>query len=92
MLVTSSLGGFREDVVSVLGPVVGTNRVIDFINGLEREIRVQAEAGARNAIPDITAEVKSTAETAVKPLVVSAIVVGALGGILGAVALWRTRK
>ncbi len=92
MLTASPLGGFREDAVSILGPLLGTDRVISFINSLERDVRIQAEAGARNAIPDITAEVRAAAEATIKPLVVSAIVVGALGGLLGAVAIWRSRK
>lgn len=85
-------GGFREDAVNMLSSILGKDRVLSFINGLETEIRTQAEAGARQAIPDIEAEVRRTAKSAVTPLVVTAIAVGALGGVLGTWALLRTRK
>lgn len=86
----TGFGGFREDVVSVLGPILGTSRVNSFIASLEREIRSQAEAGARQAIPDIKAEVEVTARETVRPYVIGAIAVGALGGVLGGWALWRS--
>jgi hypothetical protein len=107
MLVASlvGFGGFREDVVGTLGPILGTTRVTTFIDSLETEIRRQAkagaeaaipriraeaESGAREAIPDITLQVQHQAREAVKPLVFSAIAAGALGLAVGGWALWRS--
>lgn len=107
MLVASlaGLGGFREDVVGTLGPIIGTSRVTTFIDSLEAEIRRQAragaeaaipkikreaEAGAREAIPDITLQVRHEARESVKPLVIGAIVAGAVGAAVGGYALWRS--
>ncbi len=86
------LGGFREDVIATLGPFVGTTQVQKFFTSLESEIRKQAEIGARRAIPDITAEVESTARTTLAPIVTGAIAVGALGFIMGGIALYFATK
>jgi hypothetical protein len=91
LIASSQLGGFREDLVSVLGPILGTSKVNSFINSLEAEIRKQAEAGARQAIPDIRLQVREEATSAVKPLAIAAIAAGGLGLIVGIVAIWRTR-
>ena len=56
------------------------------IEDLEVRIRAEARAGAQEAIPEIRFEV----EQAVRPLVISAIVVGAFGALVGGIALWRT--
>ncbi len=99
-------GGFREDVVGALGPFLGTTRVNTFINSLEAEIRRQAEAGARQAIPrirteaeagarqaipDITLAVEQKARDTVRPFVITAIALGVLGAVVGGFALWRSR-
>ncbi len=95
----TGLGDFKADAISILGPLLGKDRVRSFIRDGERKIkaveakiRKEAEAGARKAIPDIRAEVEDAAKKAVKPIVTVAIAVSAVGIILGGVALWRTRK
>lgn len=85
------LGGFREDVVGTLGPFLGTARVNSFITSLQAEIRREAEVGARQAIPDIKLEVEQTARAAVRPFVIVAVVLGAVGAVVGGFALWRSR-
>lgn len=93
MLVASAqFGGFREDLVSVLGPILGTSKVNSFLTSLEAEIRKQAEAGARAAIPDIEARVRAEARSAVQPLVIASIAVSGLALVVGGVALWRGRR
>ena len=93
MLTTSiGFGGFREDVVGALGPFLGTGQVTSFINSLEAEIRAQAEAGARQAIPDIKIEVEQTARSTVLPYVAAALILGAFGAIAGGLALYRSRS
>jgi len=82
------LGDFTSDIVSTLGPLVGEAKVRTFMRGLETKIRTEAEAGARKAIPDITAEVKVAAKSAVKPIVTAALVAGAAGAVLGGIAIW----
>ncbi len=88
----AGLGDFTSDVVSTLGPFIGESRVRSFVTSLENKIRSEAEAGARQAIPDITTEVENTAKQAVMPYVIGAMIVGAIGGVLGGLALWRTRR
>lgn len=95
MLVIGSatpLGGFQEDAVSILGPVLGKDRVLSFVNSMRADVRAEAEKGARAAIPDITAEVERTAARKVTPLVSVAIGTAALGLVLGGIAYYRTRK
>jgi hypothetical protein len=95
MLVIGSatpFGGFQEDAVSILGPILGKDRVLSFVSSMRADVRREAEAGARKAIPDITSEVERTAARKVTPLVGAAIGAGLLGAALGGIAYYRTRK
>lgn len=95
MLVVRSavpLGGFQEDAVSILGPILGKDRVLSFINSMRADVRAEAEKGARAAIPDITSEVERAAKNATKPYVIAAISAGVFGAILGGIAYYRVRK
>ena len=85
-------GGFREDVVSTLGPLIGQQRINQFLSGMEGYIRGEAEAGARQAIPDIRLEVEAAADAKIRPVAYLAIGAGVLGAILGGFALWRVLR
>jgi hypothetical protein len=101
------LGGFREDAISFLSPIIGTSKATQFFQGLEDEIRKQAKAGAleavpkiraevekevRSAIPDITLEVEATAKQTIMPWFIGAMAMSALAIAGSGYMLWRGRR
>lgn len=91
-MTVTSFGGFREDVTSILGPLVGAQKINTFLNSLQSEIRTEAETGARQAIPDITLEVANTARAAVKPYVIAALALGGVSLVATGLVWWSTRR
>ena len=74
------LEGTREDVIGVLALVLGSKeKAAAKFDAATAYLRGEAEAGAKNAIPEIQAKVKTT----VTPLVGAAIAAGALGFVMG---------
>jgi len=87
-----SLGGFTEDAVDVLGPILGRQPVLNFVRGLETKIRTEAESGARKTIPDITLAVERRAKEAVKPYIIAAFAAAGVATAIGGFALYRTYR
>lgn len=56
------------------------------------KIRAQVKAEVLAQIPTIRQQVREEATSAVKPWVIAAISAGALGVVLGGVALWRRKR
>lgn len=92
MIVAARLGGFREDAIGILSVVVGQQKATSFMTGLENQIRMEARAGAEQAIPTIKSEVRTEAKAAVTPLVVASLVVSALAVVGSGYAIFRARK
>ena len=90
MLVAAQLGGFREDATSALALVLGQQGAADFVAGMEEHIKLQARAGAEQAIPKIRTEVRAEAKSAVRPYVIGALAVSGLAVLLGGIALYRS--
>jgi hypothetical protein len=88
-MITLSLSGFREDIInSPIGTLVGKERVGSFIDKAYAEIRAQAKAGAEQAAPGIQAKVKKI----VVPLFVGAASAGAVGLIVGIIAIVKAKR
>ena len=93
-MVTATLGDTRQDILTLLNaiPIVGP-RIAAAVPTIETYIQGQAKTGAEQAIPDIRAEVAKTAHAAVRPYVLAAIGLGAIGALFGTAALvklkWR---
>jgi glycerol dehydrogenase-like iron-containing ADH family enzyme len=89
MLIASpiGLGDFVSDLTKLVSSIPGgkaiTSAATSAANDVVARIRTEAEAGAKNAIPMIKAEVEKT----VKPWVLAAIVAGGLGFAMGGTAL-----
>lgn len=106
----SGLAGFgdaRSDIVSALSIVLGRDKAEAMMRDFETLIRVQAEAGAKAAIPTIRAEVikavtgqepkiraevEKAARGAVAPLLIGATIVGGLGALFGIAALIKMKR
>jgi len=86
------LGGFAEDTADALGPLLGRQRVLNFVHGIENKIRTEAETGARKSIPDITAAVEHKAKAAIMPAVIGLAVASGLALTVGGFALYRTYR
>jgi hypothetical protein len=79
------LGAIRDDINKILGYIPGASGKLA---ELEKYIRGEAEAGALQAVPKIRAEVRDE----VKPYIIGAIGVGALGVLIGIWALVAARR
>jgi hypothetical protein len=81
------LGDFVSDLKKFISSVPGgqaiTSAATSAANDVVARIRTEAEAGAKNAIPMIKAEVEKT----VKPWVIAAIAAGGLGFLMGGTGL-----
>jgi hypothetical protein len=86
------LGGFREDLIDTLGPLVGRGKITSTLTSMETYIRSQAEAGAREAIPEITAAVEAEAESTIKPYLLGAFGIGLVALAFGGAAYFGMRK
>jgi len=86
VLVARTLGGGREDTISALAIVLGTERATSLVSGLEAHIRAEAKTGAEEAIPAIRAEVKSS----VRPYVIAAMILGGVGAVASGYAIYRS--
>ena len=93
MLVASPapLGGFREDLIDVLGPIVGRQKVTSTLTSMETYIRTEAEAGARQSIPAITAAVESQAQKTIKPYLLGSFAIGLVALAFGSAAYFSAR-
>ena len=92
MLVVVPLGGFREDAIGALTIVMGRTKATGLITDLEQYIEGRARAGAESAIPEIRAEVRDEAQSAVRPWVIGALALSTVAMGLGGYALWRGQR
>jgi hypothetical protein len=84
------LFGVHEDFVSGLSIVLGRAKAEATVTGLEQYIRDQAKAGVLSAVPTIQSKI--TAQIKRNPYILGSIGVGALGLLVGVIALARTRR
>jgi hypothetical protein len=88
VLVASTLGGVREDIIGPLSIFLGPSRANELVTNLEALIRTEAKTGAEEAIPTIRTEVQAT----VRPFVIAAVILGGVGAVAGSYALYRTTR
>jgi hypothetical protein len=98
------LSGFREDLISMMKPlidtgIVSTKRVVSVYDSAMSTIRAEAEKGARagvnKEIPTIEKRVRFEAEKTVKPMVIGALAASGVALAVGSAALisiWAKRK
>ena len=92
MIVAVPLGGFREDAIGALTIIMGRTRATTFVSGLETYVESRARIGAEQAIPEIRAEVRTEAKSAVRPWVIGALALSTVAMGVGGYALWRGRR
>lgn len=91
----NGLGDIRADLITYLGPIIGSTKVANAYDAAMRTIRTEAETGARagvkKEIPTIESQVRVEASRAakagVKPMVIGALAAGAVGAAAGLAAL-----
>ena len=92
MIVVVPLGGFRADAIGTLAIVMGQKKATGLIDDLETYIEGRARAGAESAIPEIRAQVRDEAQSAVRPWVIGALALSTVAMGIGGYALWRGQR
>lgn len=91
MLSMTQIGGAREDIIAMFGPLVGTARLTAAVDSVLTTIRSTAKTGAEEAIPRIKADVTQVVKSQVTPLFLAVAGGAGLALILSVIALWRTK-
>lgn len=87
-----AFGDATSDVTAFLKslPVVG-DKLASGLPTISSYVREQAKAGAEAAIPDIKTQVKDQARNEVKPYIIGALALGAIGTFFSIAALVKLK-